>query len=156
MSTEQITLGVYRDLTNRFRGEPDDGPLARSAHEKRKKALEEDLCAPGVKVADWGDTKDQNPHEYVQLVVEFLSSPAVHAAGISALTFVGGVLANACTSIVSDGVKFIFEKLVKRMKNKEIQDFNITTSGGATIIVHSDFKGTIIINGETKSFQADT
>jgi len=156
MSAEQITLGVYRDLTNRLRGEPDDGPLARSAHEKRKKALEEDLLNPSVSVADWGETRDQNPHEYVELVVEFLSSPVVQMAGMSALTFIGGALSSVCTSIVSDGVKFIFERLVRRMKNKEIQDFNINISGGATIIVHSDFKGTVIINGGTKSFQADT
>lgn len=156
MSTEQITLGVFRDLTNRFRGEPDDGPLARLAHEKRKEALEEDLGAPGVKVVDWDQTKDQNPHEYVQLVVEFLSSPAVHTAGITAAAFIGGVLSNACTSVVSDGIKFIFEKLVKRMKKKEIQDFNISSSGGIVINVHSDFRGTIVINGQSKTFQADT
>jgi hypothetical protein len=155
MSTEQITLGVFRDLTNRMRGEPDDGPLARLAHERRKEALEEDLRAPGVKVVDWGETKDQNPHEYVQLVLEFLSSPAVHMAGMSAAAFIGGVLSNTCTSVVSDGIKFIFERLVKRMKNKEIQDFNISISGGTTIIVHSDFNGTIIINGQTTSFQAN-
>jgi hypothetical protein len=35
-------LGIYRDLSNRLQNQPDDGPIAREAHQKRRRALEED------------------------------------------------------------------------------------------------------------------
>ena len=155
MSNEQITIGVYRDLTNRGLGEPDDGPLAQQAHKKRRKALEEDLGVSGLRVLAWGDTKDQRPHENVQLVIEFVSSPAVQTGALAALTFIGGTISKACSSVVADGLKYVIGKLIARMRSKEIENFSIQAPGGVSINVHQNFSGTITVSGQTFDFQAD-
>jgi hypothetical protein len=135
---DQLILGVYRDLENRRCGEPDDGPLARAAHQRRRQALESDLAEPCYMVVSWGDTKDTRPHELVEVVVGFLSSPAVHAAVVPAAAFIGGIFANTFTSLLVDGVKALFVKLVERVRQKDCQDFYIKMSDGSTINVRSD------------------
>ena len=90
MLENQIELGVDRDFENRRQNEPDDGPLARIAHEKRRSVLEADLAEPAFTVLDWGDAKDTEPHEFVAVLIAVLSSPVVHAAAVPARLLLEG------------------------------------------------------------------
>ena len=156
MPVEQITLGVYRDLSNRQAGEPDDGPLARAAHEKRRLVLEEDLNEPCFKVVDWGKTKDTKPHEWVQVVVDVVTSPEAQAAATSAVIFLGGVLSKTFSSLLVDGTKHIFWKLWGRMQTKEIEDFSISLPANSTIAITSDRQVHLnIVGGANVSFSFD-
>jgi hypothetical protein len=156
MPVEQITLGVYRDLTNRLIGEPDDGTLAREAHKKRRLALEEDLNEPCFKVVNWGDTKDSEPHEWVQVIVEVVTSPAAQQAAASAVIFLGGVLSETFSSLLVDGTKHIFWKLWGRMQKKEIEDFTITLPANSTIAITTDRQVNLnIAGGGNVSFSFD-
>ena len=92
METDTIELHVYRDLSNRIAGEPDDGPMAREAHRRRAQALHDELKA--FNVTDWGLTDDKKTHELVALIIGFLAAPAVKAAVVPALAFVGGLCLN--------------------------------------------------------------
>jgi hypothetical protein len=157
MQQDRIVLSVFRDLSNRALNEPDDGPLAKAAHEKRRQVLEEDLNEPCFMVADWGLTKDTNPHELVTVIVELLQNPATQAATASAIAFIGGALSGAFSSLIADGTKYIVKKLVGRMDRHEIQDFWITLPAGSTVQVQSD--RTVRINltgGKDWSFNFDT
>jgi hypothetical protein len=135
---DQLILGVYRDFENRRRGEPDDGPLARAAHQKRQQALESDLAESCYMVVSWGDTKDTCPHELVEVVVDFLSSPAVHAAVVPAAAFIGGIFADTFKSLLVDGAKALFIKLVERVRQKDVEDFYMKMPDGSTINVRPD------------------
>jgi hypothetical protein len=147
MPGDRIILNVYRDLYNRVIGEPDDGKLAQDAHEKRKRALEDDLNDPSFAVRDWGDTKDSGPHELVHVIVEVLANPATQAAAASAITFIGGVLSGVFSSLIVDGTKNLVRKLVGRMDRKEIQNFWITLPDGSTVGIQSDRAVNINITG---------
>lgn len=121
--TDTIELHVYRDLSNRVAGEPDDGPMAREAHRRRAQALHEDLKA--FNVTDWGLTDDAKTHELVALIVGFLAAPAVKAAVVPALAFIGGILSESFKAVVADGVKSLLTSLIGRIREpkKSVQDF---------------------------------
>lgn len=138
MSTNELLLGVYRNLQNRTLGEPDDGPIAQEAHEKRRLALEEILAQPGIVVLDWGDTKDKASHEFVELAISVVSSPMLHSAVVPAAAFLGGVLAETLKSTLVDGIKYLFANLVSKVRRREIQDFSITLPNGIRINVDPD------------------
>lgn len=156
MPAERLTLGIYRDLSNRLIPEPDDGPVTRAAHEKRRLALEADLDDPCLSVVNWGQTKDKEPHEYVEVVVEILKSPEVQAAAASAVAFIGGVLSKTASSLLVDGAKHLIQKLWSRMQTKEVEDFNVTFPAGSAIHIASDRKVHIrLASGESWSFEFD-
>jgi hypothetical protein len=156
MPDQQIELSVYRDLENRMRGQPDDGPLARAAHQKRKRALEADLGDKTFNVVSWGQTKDANPHEMVDLIVAIVTSPPVQAAAVAGAAYVGTVLSSTFSSLLADGVKHLVGKLVGRMTTKEIQDFSIKLPDGSTVNVQSNRQVVITItNGKHVSFSFD-
>jgi hypothetical protein len=157
MQQDRISLTVYRDLANRQLGEPEKGSLAKAAHEKRRQALEEDLNEPCFMVADWGKTKDTDPHEVVSVIVELLQNPATPTATESAIAFIGLVLSAAFSSLITDGTKYLVKKLVGRMDRREIEEFSITLPAGSTVEVKSD--RTVRINltgGKDWSFNFDT
>src|SRR5262245_61403640 len=111
----RLWLGVYRDLSNRREDEPDNGPMARAAHEKRRQALEADLNDPCFAVVDWGTTKDQEPHEFVQIIIDVMTGPGAQAAAAAGLAFIGGILSKAFSSVLVDGTRRLIEKLVPRV-----------------------------------------
>ena len=84
LGQNQIRLIVYRRLDNRLEGLPDDSPQALELHNRRRATLHEVLDGnPGWIVPHWGKTDDTVPHEWVELVVEFVrqiaENPAVPA-----------------------------------------------------------------------------
>ena len=137
MSTNTISLRVYRDLTNRRVGEPDNGPLARDAHRRRAVALHEDL--KGLDVKKWGQTDDANPHELVEVIVGVLALPAAKVALAPAVAFLGTVLAESGKAALGTIVTHFVTKGLERMRKpkKDYEDFTVIV-GGRSIIVGQD------------------
>ncbi len=157
MNENQIALGVYRDLENRRLNEPDDGPRASEAHKRRRRALEADLAEPWINVLDWGDTKDARPHEFVEVLIGILSSPAVQAAVVPAMSFIGGLLAETIKSELVDGLKNLIPKIVAQVRKKDIQDVYIRLPDNSTVAVRADSKITLSLKGgKLVPFEYDT
>jgi hypothetical protein len=77
----QFKLGVYRVLVG------DTEELARERQKARGAALVAEFeDADDVTVLDWGDTRDEKPHELVELLVVLASSSAVQAAAGTGVT----------------------------------------------------------------------
>jgi len=146
MST-QITLKVYRRLDNRLENLPDDGPLARELHARRKTALHDvldGLNAPqtGIQVQSWGDTDDSKPHELVEIIINvgqaLLASAAFTHVVIPGLRAVGEKLAEkAVDEGTSEFVKWLVSKLKLKQEEKQILDVNIEVKAGATVTMIS-------------------
>lgn len=140
----QIMLGVYRRLDNRFEGLSDDSPRAVELHQRRQRALHALLDkVPGLVVVNWGDTDDTHPHEYVDILLAALASPAIAHAVVPGLKFVASKLAEkALDEGASEVVKRAFEwakwiipGLRKRQDDKELLDFDIRLPDGTSIRV---------------------
>jgi hypothetical protein len=151
-----IVLGVFRRLDNRFENLPDDSPRALELHNRRKVALHEILDNQEmIEVTNWGLTDDFNPHEYVEIALSLVTWTAAHLT-TAWLQKVGEKLAEkAIDEGTSSFVKWIIGKLVKKQKKKEILDFNIHLKNGTIIHVDPpdrDSKITVsFTNGEVAS-----
>lgn len=140
----QILLGVYRRLDNRFEGLPEDSPRAVELHQRRQRALHAVLDnVPGLVVVNWGSTDETQPHEYVDVVLAALASPAITGAVIPGLKFVASKLAEkAVDEGASEVVKRAFEwakwmipGLRKKQDDKDLLDFDIRLPDGTSIRV---------------------
>lgn len=89
----RVVLGVYRRDFDVL-----EGPVADRAQADRRRALEQTLEGSELRVIDWGDTADERPHEWVQVVVELVT--AVDPRGF-------------IDAIVEPGVKLFAEEYAK-------------------------------------------
>lgn len=143
MSDLEITLHVYRDLSNRDVGEDDQGPMARDAHRRRSQALHALLDAADVEVKDWQHTDDANSHELVDLVVLLKGSGGMAVAGAAGLAFYE-ILKAGLKDVVKDAVKQQLAKLMSGLwqamtsKPKAVQDFWIDGPSGLQLQMMSD------------------
>jgi hypothetical protein len=139
MARDSIKLSVYRDLSNRVVGEPDDGPLARRAHKFRGQALHAVLDDPAFRISSWGDTDDEEPHELVEVTAVVVGALKV-AAGTAIGMFVAEILKDVAKDTLKAAVVKLVEGLYKRMKgkNRAIQDFYLELNKGVTIHVQPD------------------
>jgi hypothetical protein len=155
--TDRIVLTVWRNFENRKRNEPDDGPLALAAHQRRQKILEEDLHEPTYNVVNWGFTKDKEAHEGVELIIHLASDPNVQSIVGSIGLFVAGAIAEGVKSIIADGVKGLWNKLTKRAQSDDIDSFQIVVpareGGTVTISSFSDGSGASIVVNAKQDFQ---
>ncbi len=128
----QIKLGIYRL-------EPwnDEPPRNREFHELRSSALHGALDdSPLWRVNDWGNTDDDEPHEFVEIVVALVSSPAFQAVALPALGYIGGRLAEAALeATVLEPFKEFIGRLIGRQKKKELLDFQVSLPDGTRIQV---------------------
>jgi hypothetical protein len=134
---EQIRLSVYRRLDNRLEGLPDDSPRALELHNERRDALVEALDGPqDMRVLDWGQTKDTQSHELVELVVEVITSPAVTGVASAALGWLATRIKDAVSDVAVDGIKGLIQRLLPQQKRRRIRDFNIELPNGARVTVY--------------------
>ena len=90
----RIQVGVYRRLDNRFEGLPDDSPRGLELHNTRKEALHEVFDAEeSAQVLDWGATDDTHSHEYIELLIGAVATPAFQYVVVPGLKFIGQKLA---------------------------------------------------------------
>ena len=147
VSTQQLTVGVYRRLDNRLQGEPEDSDLAWELHRRRRRALEDAFAADsGLQVLDWGDTRDEErTHEFVELLI---------AAGGAALHYVVAPAAKALADkLIQEGVdrstsalvKAIFSRLRPKQEDNEIQNVLITLPDGTRIDARPPDQGSAIV-----------
>jgi hypothetical protein len=138
---EQIRLHVYRRLDNRLEGLPDDSPRALELHNERRDALVEALDGrPDMRVLDWGETKDTQSHELVELVVEVITNPAVTEVASVALGWLATRIKDAVGDVAVDGIKRLIQRLLPQQKRRRILDFDIKLPNGARVTVqpHDD------------------
>jgi hypothetical protein len=147
MPENQLRLGVYRDLANRALGLPDDGQLARAAHQKLRLALKEELTEPCFSVLDWSETKDIEPHDSVELVVAVVSSPTFQDAVVPTAIFLDGILAQSQSSSMIDATKYLVVKLIPKMRWHEIGGFYIYLPDGTQVSADTNCRISISLRG---------
>ena len=134
---EQLRIHVYRRLDNRLEGLPDDSPRALELHNERRDALVEALDGrPDFRVLDWGETKDTESHELVDVVIDIITSPAVTAFASAAFTWLATQIKEAASDLAVDGIKGLVRRLLPQQKRRRIQDFEIELSNGVRVTVY--------------------
>lgn len=134
----QIKLGVFRLFDPQ--GEEGSRGAARSLelHNQRKAALHDvfDNASQEVVVADWGQTDDDNPHEFVELFVGIIGSAALQYIAVPAFQLLAKKLAEKLIDEASSELaKWIIAKLRLKQETKEILDFQMTLPDGTQISV---------------------
>ena len=114
--------------------------------------MESDLHGPAYRVESWGDTKDTEPHEFVELIVEIVSTPVVQVAAVPALAFLGGVLSDVFKSLVVDAVKDLVVKFKDRGVRRDISDVSITLPDGSLITIRGTDIQLSLIGRSSMSF----
>ncbi len=161
---EKLSLGVYRRLDERFLqlSAADDAKMALDLHNTRKFALQDVLKDTTVlKVSDWGETKDESPHEFVEIMLGVVSTTIFNYAIVPGLKFVGEKLAEKLVDeAIAESVKWLISKLRTKQESKEILNFHINLPDGTEISVDPpDRNASITIQfkaGALESIQYDT
>lgn len=109
---------VYRILRDE---EPDQTALKVERHRARGAAVKAEFKdTEELKVLDWGDVDSEEPHELVELIVAVATSPAVHGAAATAVTWLGLKLADhAVDSAISAGLKALARKVFRMQKEEK-------------------------------------
>jgi hypothetical protein len=154
----EVRLHLYRDLSNRILGEPDDGPMARDAHVRRRVFLEHLETEPGITVVSMGVAADKEPHELAEIMLAIAQNPTVQVALSGAALYVGKVLAGSIDRALGNVVERLFDKLVSAFRSKETGDFSIFLPDGSHIVVQADSTVHIMLNnfGHLESFRLDS
>jgi hypothetical protein len=153
----RIQIGVFRRLDNRFENLPDDSPRGLELHNRRKEALHEVFSVEkSVLVLDWGQTDDTKSHEYVELLIGAVATPAFQYLIVPGLKFIGQKLAEkAVDEATSELVKAVVARFRPKQEEKKILDFSITLPDKTIISVDPpDRNATITIqfaNGKVES-----
>ena len=162
--SKKINLGVYRRLDdgNLELSEAEFLKMGLALHLKRKLALEEVFADQQVlQVSDWGETKDEKSHEFVQLLLGIVGPALVQYAIVPGLKFVGEKLADKLIDdSISESVKWIISKLRPKQEAKEILDFHIQLPDGTRILVDPPDRNATIniqfLEGKVESIKYDT
>ncbi|RPJ86989.1 MAG: hypothetical protein EHM18_03395 [Acidobacteria bacterium] len=148
MGAQELTLHVYRDLSNRLAGEPDDGPSAWLAHRERLRVLREVLEDRAFQVSDWGGADDEKrTHELAEFVVQIIHDPTVQAAMLGAAVYAGKVIAKQVDNLAGHAVEKILDRLISGFKRKKIGDFWISFPDGSRIQLSPNSDVSISIRG---------
>jgi hypothetical protein len=146
----KIKLGVFRRFDPQ--GEQGSSGAARSLelHNQRKTALHHvfDNASQEVLVADWGQTDDDNPHEFVELFIGLIGSAALQYIAVPAFQLLAKKLAEKLIDEASSELaKWMISKLQPKQNAKEILDFQMTLPDGTMIFVDApDQNGTITVH----------
>jgi hypothetical protein len=154
---KSIILGVYRRLDNRAEGLGDDSPRALELHNLRKDALHEVFDSdPAIRVADWGDTDDIRPHEFVEIVLGATVTSVFRYAIIPGVKWLGKKLAEkAIDATLSEAVKTIFSRLRPKQESKQLLNFVLKLPDGTQIAVDPpDRNATLTIHFADGSIQS--
>lgn len=72
---QEINIYVYRDLSNRLAGEPDDGPMAWAAHKERRLVIADTFADPAFKIEKNVDAEDETrTHELAEIIAKYTQS----------------------------------------------------------------------------------
>jgi len=148
MRETELGLGVYRLLDDRLLPPgPAADALERQRHVQRRRALEDLDGADEISVSDWGDTKDEQPHEFVELVVAVAG--AAWDAAVPGLAWLAKTLVDhAVEETVSAAIGLLVAKLRPAQKEHAILDVIIKhKAGGVQVAVDPpDRNGTITVS----------
>lgn len=158
MPDQSLKLHLYRDLSNRIAGEPDDGPMAWSAHRERLKVIQQLSADPCFAIEDWGDANDEEQtHELVEVLLKIIEEPTAQAITLGAAVYVGKVIAAQVDKILGRAVGRLFDRLCNAFKQKKTGDFWITLPDESKIRVDASAKVTVTIkDGKTISYHVDS
>jgi hypothetical protein len=135
--TDTISLGVYRRLDNRLEGESDSSPRALELHNQRRIALHAIFDTDkGLRVVNWGDTDDINPHEFITLSFVGIAGAVFSYTVVPGLQWLGKKLAEkAVDTALTETVKAIVAKVRPKQEGKQLLDIIITLPDGTQINV---------------------
>ncbi|WP_378184128.1 hypothetical protein [Aquimarina sp. SS2-1] len=133
----KLAIGVFRRFDHELVTDHNDSETELALHNRRKDALidvfeNEDQ----IIVKDWGQTKDTEPHEFVELVLGIVGTAVFNYAIVPGLKYVGEKLAEKLVDdAISNSAKWIISKLRPKQESKEILDFQIKLPNGTLIAV---------------------
>ncbi|MFD2561447.1 hypothetical protein [Aquimarina rubra] len=133
----KLAIGVFRRFDHELVTDHSDSEAELALHNRRKDALidvfeNEDQ----IIVKDWGQTKDTEPHEFVELVLGIVGTAVFNYAIVPGLKYVGEKFAEKLVDdTISNSVKWIISKLRPKQESKEILDFQIKLPNGTLIAV---------------------
>ena len=154
----EIRLLVYRDLSNRSVGEPDDGPMAWDAHRKRGRAVHEALSDPAYDVRSWGETDDEvRPHELVIIMVIIRGIGTALVSGFIA-EVIRDTLKDVAKDEIRDAIKAaggLLSNLYSKTQAQQIGDFWLELPDGSRIQVDRNATVTVVLaNGKVQSYHS--
>ncbi len=153
----EIAICVYRDLSNRLAGEPDDGPMAWAAHRERRRVIADILADPSLK-SEKNEAEDETrTHELTETIIQIYNEPTTHIVLTAAALYVGKVVAKQIDDVAGRGVRYVFQKLLDVFKKKKIADYWITLPDNSKVAVQRDAQVVITFkDGKVIEFNVET
>jgi hypothetical protein len=153
-----IELGVYRVRGWELDTKQDDEKIALEFHDLRKDSLHEILDSQNeIEIKNWGDTDDQQPHEFVTIVVGIVAPAVANHVVIPVLKKVFEKIADkAVDTVFEKAVSWIVSKFKKKQDEKKIGEFQVTLPGGAIITITNAKQGdkiSFLDNGQKVEYE---
>jgi ribose 5-phosphate isomerase RpiB len=153
-----IQVGVFRIFGDELQKPVLDTDVALQLHNNRKQALHDVFDnQQGIEVADWGQTDDSQPHEFVSIAVGIGATVVANHVLIPAAKFIFEKLADkAIDTVLEKSVSWILSKFKKKQEEKKIGRFEIRLPNGTVLFVDKPEQGGKIkftVNGKWEEIE---
>ena len=144
---DTISIGIYRIFGRELEIPIDDDEVKLKLHNKRKVALHETFDnQEEIVVNHWGQTDDEQPHEYVEIIVSAGATLFVNHVVIPVAKKIFEKLADkAIDTVLEKSVSWILSKFKKKQEEKKIGEYSITLPNGTLLRVTNPKEGSKII-----------
>ncbi len=133
----KFRLGVYRRFDLDLIATGDDTEKELILHQRRKSALHDVLDdEKKITISDWGATDDNNPHEYVEIIMGVVGSATFNYVIVPGIKFIAEKFAGkAIEASATEFVKWMVSKLRPKQEAKEVLDFKIDLPDGTSLSI---------------------
>ncbi len=134
---QKLVVRVFRRFDYGLVTHSSDLEAELALHNRRKNALLDVFeNEKNITVEDWGQTKDTEPHELVEVIIGIVGTAVFNHAIVPGLKYVGEKLAEKLVDdSISKSAQWIIAKLRPKQESKEILDFQIYSPDGTFISV---------------------
>lgn len=153
-----IQIGVFRIFGNELENSVEDNKVALQLHNNRKQALHDMFDnEQDVKVADWGQTDDSQPHEFVSIVIGIGATALTNHVLIPTAKYIFDKIADkAIDTVLEKSVSWILSKFKKKQEEKKIGRFEIRLPNGVVLFADKPQDGGKIkftLNGQWEEIE---
>lgn len=153
-----IQIGVFRIFGDELENPVEDNKVALQLHNNRKQALHDVFDNQrDIEIADWGQTDDSHPHEFVSIAIGIGATALTNHVLIPAAKFILEKLADkAIDTVMEKSVSWILSKFKKKQEEKKIGSFEIRLPNGVVLFADKPQDGGKIkftINGQWEEIQ---
>lgn len=154
----EISIGIFRVFGNELEKPVADIDVALQLHNNRKQALHDVFdYRQDVVVADWGQTDDSQPHEFVSIAIGIGATALVNHVLIPAAKYIFEKIADkAIDTVLEKSVSWILSKFKKKQEERKIGSFEIRLPNGVVLFADKPQDGgkiKFIVNGEWQEIE---